>query len=130
MRIILSRESVCAGDDVDAPHSKTISLPTDMPILEVLSVISKSGYLARIAGGKATWSAVSNVPLAVFAQQWSEPRALPAAHSQLEQMNFRDSTLKIHFIYHAQREPETVFAELSKNTVAGLCCDARSQLGN
>jgi hypothetical protein len=120
MEILLSRGSVCAGDDVDAPHSTTISLPDTMPLLEALSVISNSGYLARIAGGKATWSAVSNVVLAVLAQQWSEPRALSGAYSQLEQLNFQDGRLRIHFTYHGQQDPETVLAELSRNTVAGL----------
>jgi hypothetical protein len=113
MEIILSRGSVCAGDDVDVPHGKTISVPDGTPLIEVLAVISNSGYLARIAGGKATWSAVSNVPLAVLSQQWRAPRALPGAHSQLEQLNFHNSMLKIHFTYHGQRDPDTVFAELS-----------------
>jgi hypothetical protein len=120
MKIILSRGSVCAGDDVDAPHSKTISVPDGASLIEVLSFISNSGYLARIAGGKATWSAVSNVPLAVLPQQWSAPRALPGANSEKEQLNFHNDMLQIHFTYHGQRDPGIVFAELSKSSVAGL----------
>jgi hypothetical protein len=116
MEVLLSRGSVCAGDDIDAPHSTTISVPDGTPLVQLLSVISKSGYLAQIAGGKATWSAVSNIPLAVLAQQWSEPRALPGAYSRRERLHFRDCTLQIHFTYHGQQDPDTVFAELSRSS--------------
>ena len=97
MNVYLSRASVCAGDDVDAPHNKTIYVSDGMPILDILSLVSDSGYLPLIAGGKATWSASSNVPIAVLAQQWIKPRPLLTLSNNLSPLDFESDVLKIHF---------------------------------
>jgi hypothetical protein len=109
MNVYLSRESVCAGDDVDAPHSETISFPDGTSVLDVLTQVARSGYLASIVGGEATWSAVSNVPLAVIAQQWSKPKPLPALLYSSADLDVKDNTLRIHFNYHAQENPDKVY---------------------
>jgi len=109
MNVYLSRESVCAGDDVEAPHSETISFPDGTAVLDVLTQIARSGYLASIAGGEATWSAASNIPLAVIAQQWSQPKPLPALMYSSPALDVKDNTLRIHFNYHAQENPDIVY---------------------
>ena len=114
MNVYLSRDSVCAGDDVDAPHSKTISFPDGTAILDVLTQVAHSGYLASIAGGEATWSATSNIPLAVVAQQWSKPKPLPALLYSSPALDVKDNALRIHFNYHAQQNPDKVYETLSR----------------
>jgi hypothetical protein len=73
MKLLLARASASAGDDMDTPHELRQEIDTDK-VDEALLWITRSGYLPTISGGKVTWSAVSNLPIAVFAQQWDSPR--------------------------------------------------------
>jgi hypothetical protein len=108
MNVCVTRESVAAGDDIDAPHTRSFSLPDSLSMLQLVSAIVSAGYLASISGGKATWSAVSGIPLAVVAQQWSAPRAIPWPEPQLADLDWRDGVLYVHFNYHTQLDPEVV----------------------
>jgi hypothetical protein len=76
--------------------------------------VARSGYLASIEGGKATWSAASNIPLAVIAQQWSDPKPLPGLPFAARRLDVRGDTLRIHFSYHAQQDPDVVYEVLSR----------------
>ncbi len=106
MKVYTSRTGVCAADDADAPHGQHFTFPSDTPMEDVLSSIQRSGYLPNIAGGHATWSVASNVPIAVLAQEWSEPKMLFHAPQQLD---LAEGTLRLHFNYHAQHDPQTVY---------------------
>jgi hypothetical protein len=57
--VVLTRDSVCAGDDCDAPHEKTIKTYsfTDP---EVLARETSSGYLPNVAGVGHSWLCVLN----------------------------------------------------------------------
>jgi hypothetical protein len=57
--VVLTRDSVCAGDDGDAPHEKTITTHsfTD-PV--VLARETSSGYLPSVAGIGHSWICVLN----------------------------------------------------------------------
>ena len=109
MDVYVSRDSVAAGDDGDAPHGQVITFADDMSVEEILKGIVDSGYLPSIAGGRAAWSVVSNVPLAVIAQEWPAPRMLPMLNGRLTQLDREAGTLRLHFNYHAQVDPETVY---------------------
>src|SRR5215475_2230113 len=99
MKVYLSRASVCAGDDVDAPHGETRSFPDGSSVLEILTQVADSSYLASIASGRATWSATSNIPLAVIAQQWPQPKLLWGLSHSARLLDMRGDTLYIHFSY-------------------------------
>ena len=114
MNVYVTRDSVAAGDDVDAPHGRAFSFPDTLSSLQLIARIVAEGYLARISGGKATWSAVSRVPLAVVAQQWAEPRAVPWREVSLSGLEQRDGAYRIHFNYHAQRDPKVVLQVLKE----------------
>ncbi len=122
MDIYVTRDSVAAGDDARAPHRRTFSFPDAMPIMEIIKEIASCDYLASIASGNATWSAVSGFPIAVVAQQWTEPRSAtwrPISTSELEN---RNGVVCIHFNYHTQLDPNIVhqvlgiFAYMRSNT--------------
>jgi len=112
MNVRVTRDSVAAGDDIDAPHSRVFSLPDSLLTLQLISRVLAEGYLASINGGKATWSVVSSVPVAVVAQQWSEPRAIPWPEPLPSELEWRDEALCVHFNYHAQLDPELVLEVL------------------
>lgn len=107
MKIYVSRESVAAGDDVYAPNAKSLSVPDGTSLREIVRSIAQSGYLPQIAGNQATWSVTSNIPVAVVAQQWAEPRMLDPL--SLDELDCNDGVLRLYFNYHAQIDPETIY---------------------
>ncbi|WP_092414802.1 hypothetical protein [Collimonas sp. OK307] len=107
MKIITTRDSVAAGDDVDAPHRREFEFADGTSLPDALTTIARSNYLVSISGGKATWSAVSSVTLAVIAQEWAAPKNLFLGDK--ESLDIRNSALHIHFNYHAQIDPEVVY---------------------
>jgi len=112
MTLYVTRESVCAGDDVDAPHARTFVLSSPPSIEQALTTVLASGYLPSIAGGMASWSVASGRPVAVIAQQWSVPRLLFLTERDLQQLDRSAGVLRLHFNYHAQRDPEFVYEVL------------------
>ncbi|MCW3849080.1 hypothetical protein OF829_17715 [Sphingomonas sp. LB-2] len=105
MRIALTRDSVCAGDDVFAQHEQTVTVDDALPLGEAIGRIA-SDYLARISCGEASWVAIlDDEPVAVVAQQWKAPRL----HPGYETRTLRDGA-RLHFAYHVQEDPEKTFA--------------------
>ena len=107
MHIYVTRDSVCAGDDADAPHAREFDLPGTPEVSVVVEHLFGSGYLPSISGGQATWSIVSAVPVAVAAQQWSKPKHFQLLRG-LRDVDFASGTLRLHFNYHAQIDPDVV----------------------
>ena len=114
MRLVVTRDSVAAGDDVDAPHLEEMDAPVGSDASEAVLLITRTGYLPPISGGRATWSIVSNLPIAVIAQQWSEPRMLSSIPEKLGNLKHEGDALRLHVNYHAQQDPEVVFEVLRR----------------
>jgi hypothetical protein len=110
----LTRDSVAAGDDLDAPHRSTLLVPDDQITEALVAAIHASGYLPRIADGVATWSVVSDRPLAVIAQQWPEPRMVSDLPHPPEQLRREAGGYRFHVNYHVQQDPETVLEVLRR----------------
>jgi hypothetical protein len=55
----MTRDSVCAGDDVDAPHEKTLSIYS---FIEPVAFVSQfaSDYLPQVEGVGHSWDCVLN----------------------------------------------------------------------
>src|SRR4051794_27710482 len=114
MDIYVTRDSVAAGDDSDAPHGRTFSFPDALPIEEAIARIVAAPYLASIGGGRATWSVVSGFPIAVVAQQWQEPRAVSWRTIDSSELERKDGMICLHFNYHTQLDPEVVLEVLKR----------------
>ena len=80
MRAYITRESVCAADDLHAPRCKRFRLPKEWREWSweqlIVRIWEKSDLPRNIQGGQATWALSSGIPLAVAAQQWSKPKFL------------------------------------------------------
>ena len=109
MGLYVTRDSVCAGDHGDAPHARTFELPQTSSLEQALQRVIAARYLPSIAGGQATWSVASGIPLAVLAQQWTAPRLLFLTSRELQGLDRDAGILRLHFNYHAQRDPELVY---------------------
>lgn len=107
MKVYIERTSVSMGDDMDAPYKKEFEIPDGTPIDWIVKNLISSGYLPLIAGGHATWSVFSNVPVAIVAQEWLDPKILPLL--SMNKLDFRDSNLWIFVNYHAQINPDIVY---------------------
>jgi hypothetical protein len=114
MQVFLRRDSVAAGDDANAPHDKTITVPDGSNIETIINIVVKSGYLPSIQGGKATWSATSKIPLAVIAQEWESPRRLLYYSIELNKLDMVNKSLRLHLTYYAQLDPQIVFETLQR----------------
>jgi hypothetical protein len=108
MKVYVSRGSVAAGDDVNAPNARTFSFENGTSLPDMISHISRSGYLPSISGGQASWSVTSGVPLAIVAQQWSEPHMLSIAIPE-NRLDRDGDVLRLNFNYHAQVDPELLY---------------------
>jgi hypothetical protein len=114
MELYVTRDSVAMGDDGDAPHERRFSYPDATAIEDVIERIVASGYLASIQGGRATWSVVSGLPIAVVAQQWKKPRAVQWEPVKASSLQSRNGVVGLHFNYHAQVEPDVVLDVLKR----------------
>ena len=106
MQIVATRHDVHPADD---PTQLEFTVAEDAPPQDVIRRAADPDWLPSISGGKATWSVVSDGPLAVVAQQWSEPRCLPFLEQRWRNALRRDGALRLHFNYHAQLSPEDVY---------------------
>jgi hypothetical protein len=101
------------ADDVDAPHDDSIEVADSTVSMIAHSIVSNQ-YLAKIAGGKATWilrTKVNGEPLAVIAQQWASPRLLDAAPKNAVP-NRQTGKLQVYVEYYCQADPNLVYAAL------------------
>ncbi len=105
MKVYVTRGSVHAGDDTDAPHAATFDFPEDADLKSVVADLAQR-YLPTVIGGNSVWSVVSNTMVAIVAGRWREPRMFLAFESDLDR---RDGILCLHFNYHAQEDPEAVW---------------------
>ena len=106
--LIVWRDSVCAGDDCDAPHELKLAVQ-DETLRDVVSELLRKGYLASIAGGKATWILQASRPLAVLAQQWEQPRFLVDAEAAVGRYISRGQRPDLRLRYWCQADPDRVF---------------------
>lgn len=56
--INVERDSVCMGDDVDAPHSYEFEIEQNASTRALFEHLSDKQYLASVVGGAHTWDAV------------------------------------------------------------------------
>jgi hypothetical protein len=114
MNAYFTRDSVSAGDDVDAPHAREIELSDDVTVEQLVREVVSAADLPRIAGGRATWCVSSAVPLAVAAQQWEEPRPVNFTPPNLSELDLSGRTVRAHISYFAQQDPDTVLEVLRR----------------
>lgn len=112
LSILLWRDSVCAGDDGDAPHELVLEVSCDLSLRDLVNACLARHYLASIRGDKATWILGASRPLAVIAQQWFQPRFLVPPESPVSSLIDVGSRLHLNFRYCRQLDPDQVLDRL------------------
>src|SRR2546422_436 len=94
IQVVLTRDSVCAGDDCDTPHEKKVEVYSFIDPEAFAREIS-SGYLPSVAGVGHSWICELNgVKIAEIRN--SDIRSL------IRESPFSEEN-RAHFIYHAAR---------------------------
>jgi hypothetical protein len=94
IQVVLTRQSVCAGDDCDAPHEKTVEVYSFVDPEAFTREIS-SGYLPSVAGIGHSWTCVLNgVKIAEIIHS--------GIRTLVRESPFSEDN-RAHFIYHAAR---------------------------
>ena len=89
---VMTRDSVCAGDDCDAPHEKTIEVHSFLDP-EAFANATSAGYLPSVAGVGHSWTCVLNdAKIAEIRVSGIEPL--------VRETSFSDEN-RVHFIYHS-----------------------------
>ncbi len=120
LRLHLTRDSVAAGDDADAPHPRVDRLTQDLATpAEVQALLGEIAgrYLPGVAG-PATWIAWSRVPLLVLSGSWPAPRTIWLTESDLSLLDWREDGLHVHFVYLALADPEAALQVASRSMSA------------
>jgi hypothetical protein len=68
LKIYLTRDSVCAGDDINPPHHFNFIAPANSNHKSIIEFIIKQRYLTEINGENAIWGIASISPIAIIAQ--------------------------------------------------------------
>jgi hypothetical protein len=111
-RFVIGRDSVHASDE---PHALTRVVGHDENLDHLVKEIRPADYLPSISGGKATWILYATKPLAVLAQQWSEPRYLVNPESSVQTFVDLSAKRQLEFVYWCQADPDQVFESLKNN---------------
>ena len=90
--IELTRDSVCVGDDIDAPHEKNMSLNSIMETKKLVARISQN-YLPKIGGKNHKWECLMNDRIIAVIEK---DKIIPVISSITY---LRDN--KIHFKYYS-----------------------------
>jgi hypothetical protein len=107
--IVIWRDSVAMGDDVDAPHEWIAPVPGDAAIGAVVEAMQRARYLASIAGGRATWIVEGARPLAVVAQEWAAPRWLVTPELPVAELRRPGGRPDLEVRYWCQVDPDWVY---------------------
>jgi len=92
VKLAMTRDSVCAGDDCDAPHDKELEIPSFLDPEAFARAISTE-YLPSVAGYGHSWTCVLNGrKIAVIGTS--------GIKSLVTETSFEDDN-KVRFIYHS-----------------------------
>lgn len=88
--IVLTRDSVCAADDCDAPHEKAINIHSFVDPVH-LAQESSSGYLPSVSGVGHSWVCLLNdVKIAEIKADGIQPLVREASFNENN---------RVHFVY-------------------------------
>lgn len=112
--IKVQRDSVCAGDDINAPHEKIFKVEENWKVVDLLNYILSENYLVKIQGQDATWSVAGPHPIAVISKQWDKPRMIISSDATFEGDFFNLPIRYFKFSYHLTLDPNVVYKVLKR----------------
>lgn len=96
--LLFTRDSVCMGDDEQAPHARWLDVPADADVATVAHTLLHADYLACV-GSRASWSLTINGDRIEFGYRDGEPY-VDSPESQMSAT--AEQAEQIHVSYHGQ----------------------------
>lgn len=97
----VERDSVCMGDDIDAPHSYSFRLPCEATLNDVFTHLAGKRYLASVAGRNHSWEAIIDKrSLALFKANNQEPEVSASLSNKISEY-VKDGILVVRFKYNS-----------------------------
>lgn len=121
VRLHLTRDSVAAGDDCDAPHDRREAVARDLHTpADLQSVLAEvaGGYLPGVAG-PACWAAYSRLPLAILSSAWPAPKSVWLTDGDWDRLDLRGDVLHVHIVYLGTVDPD-VAVEVVRRSFSAL----------
>lgn len=114
MKISLTRDSVAAGDDIDAPHDLTLEIGT-LTVEGICQRVWEVGYLPSVEG-PTTWVLVGFGPVAIITQDFGFPPKVEAdGFSEVKlRYELKRTNNRLHFNYYGQVSLESIKAVLER----------------
>ncbi len=103
--LLMTRDSVCMGDDVLAPHWSTLQVARDADAAMVARAVLSANYLAWVGAG-ATWSLSLGADRVLFGYRKGRRFVMPAGQEPLTAR--ADMIDRLEIAYHAQVAPESL----------------------
>ncbi|MFD7731063.1 hypothetical protein ACFV6F_11855 [Kitasatospora phosalacinea] len=108
VKVVLTRDSVCMGDDVHAPHQQDVTFH-GATLGEFVARVAD--YPLRMRGARWVmflgWNRAESSPIAEISAEWDKPRLMAGTDplTPLESLAPADGDLSFFFQYHAGSVP-------------------------
>ncbi|QIO08085.1 hypothetical protein [Acinetobacter lanii] len=117
IEVVIQRDSVSMGDDIQAPHAYRVWISSQTTIEACCTELNLHLYLPKIVTGEAVWT-VENAQgdaMLLIAQQWADLYYFVPQHSLLLEHLIFDETHQAYTLYlryHMQIDPQLLIQQL------------------
>ncbi len=134
VKVVLTRDSVCMGDDCHAPHQQDVTFDGATALSEFVAQVA--GYPLRMRGARWVmflgWNGAEGAPIAEFSPEWENPRLMAGTDplTPLESLAPTDGELNFFFQYRAGSVPLAGRGRPTRLPAASIGSQAGSPCGS
>ena len=104
-------------DDAQSPIPRRFDVPDAITVLDLLARVRDADYLPTLPGGRATWVAEGERPLAVVTQEYLEPWPLLPSATRVVEIAGRLPRPHLLFRHLPRQLPEDAYRSLGGDPV-------------
>lgn len=97
----IQRDSVCAGDDIEAPHSYAFAIQENALLKDIFDHLATESYLPSVSGVNHFWEAIIGIKIvAVFKGNNKTPESSDNLLAPVSSC-VNDGQIDMYFKYHS-----------------------------
>jgi hypothetical protein len=114
----MTRDSVCMGDDAEAPHEAEWEVDDEATVEYLLGLTARRcpGMPGNCWVAYFGYSRAVGEPVALLAHGWPWPRVLPVWDTP-RRPSVRSGTVEIFWAYRSRAEPEALWRQMGSSPV-------------